>query len=337
MSLDLHERHRRFWRREQAGQVLVGESREGSFFLKPFLDLGIRDGLLRLGDVPTPEAFVPSYFEPTLRGDARDGDLYWVPKPPRALPWMEAIAGCSVHVSANSLSMKAVAPEAVGDLAGLDLGANGWLGLMTAFTRNLAFHFGERFPIGQTLMRGPSDMLAALLGPDFYTGLLDDPASLRAMAGHCASIWIRVLEAQYRHIPPFHGGVVSGMMGLWAPGPIAVFQEDAAGYISERMYREVFQECDRDIAAAFPYSLLHLHSAALHILEAVLEIAPLTAVNVVIDPIGPPLPDLLPRLRRVQEAGKALHLHGDLSAGDVRSIVAALSPDGLCLSLVRGP
>ena len=179
-------------------------------------------------------------------------------------------------------------------------------------------------------------MLAALLGLDFYTGLSDDPAPLKELARGCTSIWIRVLHEQYRHIPRYRGGFVSGLMGLWAPEPVAVYQEDAAGFISERMYRDVFWECDQAIANAFPYSLLHLHSASLHILPPVLEIPGLTAVNVVVDPTGPPLAALLPRLRQVQEAGKGLHLHGDLSAGDLRLVLSTLSPDGLCISLVRG-
>jgi hypothetical protein len=334
MGLELQELHRRYWHREQADRLLIGASREGTFFLQPFLDLGVRSGRLPLENVPEPQAFFETYFRRTLRGDPLDGDLYWVLKPPRALPWMETIVGCDVNVSDRSRSMTAMAPAVVPDLAGLDLGSNGWLRLMTAFTQQLAAHFGDRYPVGQTLMRGPSDMLAALLGLSFYTELYDNPASLKVMARRCTDIWIKVLQAQYRHIPVYHGGYVSGIMGLWAPGPVAAYQEDAAGFISESMYREVFWECDVAIANAFPYSLLHLHSASLRMLPAVLEIPRLTAVNVVVDPSGPSLAALLSDLRRIQAAGKALHLQGDLSAEDVRLVRSALSWDGLCLSLV---
>jgi hypothetical protein len=72
-------------------------------------------------------------------------------------------------------------------------------------------------------------------------------------------------------------------------------------------------------------------------LPDVLEIPGLSAVNVVVDPGGPPLSDLLPRLRSVQESGKALHLHGDLSDADISLVRGTLSSDGLCLALVRGP
>ena len=335
MGLELLELHRRYWRLERADRLLIGESREGSFFLQPFLDLGVKAGPLRLENVPEPEAFIEPYYRRTLRGNPLDGDLYWVLKPPRALPWLEAIIGCGVHVSDRARSMTAVAPAVVPDLAGLDLDANGWLRLMTAFTQNLAAHFGDRYPVGQTVMRGPSDMLAALLGLSFYTELCDNPAPMKVLARRCTDLWIKVLQAQYRHIPAYQGGYVAGTMGVWAPGPVAVYQEDAAGFISESMYREVFWECDTAIANAFPYSLLHLHSASLRMLTAVLEIPRLTAVNVVVDPLGPTLADLLTDLRRIQAAGKALHLHGDLSAEDIRLVRSTLSVDGLCLSLVR--
>lgn len=335
MGLELRELHRRFWHLERADRLLIGESREGVFFLQPFLDLGVKAGPLERENVPEPAAFIEPYFLKTLRGNPQDGDLYWVLKPPRALPWMEAIAGCGVYVSDSSQAMTAVSPAMVPDLASLDLDSNGWLRLMTAFTQNLAAHFGDRYPVGQTLMRGPSDMLAALLGLAFYTELSDHPAALKVLARQCTEIWIKVLQTQYRHLPAYQHGYVAGTMGVWAPGPVAVFQEDAAGFISDKMYREVFWECDRAIADAFPYSLLHLHSASLHILTAVLEISSLTAVNVVVDPLGPTLRDLLPNLRRIQAAGKSLHLQGNLSPEDVQLVRSNLSLDGLCLSLVR--
>jgi hypothetical protein len=335
MGLELQELHRRFWHREPADRLLVGESREGVFFLQPFLELGVKAGPLPRESVPEPAAFIEPYFRKTLRGDPLDGDLYWVLKPPRALPWMEAIVGCGVHVSASAKAMPDVAPKEIPDLTSLDLDSNGWLHLMTSFTQNLAAHFGGRYPVGQTLMRGPSDMLAALLGLSFYTELCDNPMALKVLARQCTKIWIEVLQTQFRHIPMFQGGHVAGPMGVWAPGPVAVYQEDAAGFISESMYREVFWECDLAIANAFPFSLLHLHSASLHILKAVLEIPSLTAVNVVVDPVGPTLTDLLPNLRRIQAAGKALHLHGNLSVEDVQFARSNLSVDGLCLSLVR--
>jgi len=334
-SLDRLERHRRFWTGEPVDQPLQGVSREGAFFLQPFVALGVPDGDLRVADVPAPPLFRAAYYEPTLAGDPTDGDLLWVAKPPRALPWMEAIIGCCVEVAHCAQAMSALAPGVLPDLDRFDAEANAWLGLMTAFTRELAEWYGLRVPIGQTLMRGPSDMLAAFLGQGFYTEMIDHPDRIKRLARQCTQIWIQVLKSQYQHIPRYRGGYVSGIMGIWAPGPVAVYQEDAAGFISRQMYQEFFWEGDAAIAAAFEYSLLHLHSAALQHLELVLAIPQLTAVNVVVDPRGPALPDLIPDLQRIQRAGKALHLHGDLSEADLQLARSRLAPAGLCLWVVR--
>ncbi|MFI5358408.1 MAG: hypothetical protein ACHQ4G_13840, partial [Opitutales bacterium] len=72
--------HRRFWRLGRADRLLISESREGVFFLQPFLDLGVKSGPLGLADVPEPEAFIEPYYVRTLRDDPLDGDLYWVLK-----------------------------------------------------------------------------------------------------------------------------------------------------------------------------------------------------------------------------------------------------------------
>jgi len=333
--LDLLERHRSFWRCEPADRPLVGVCREGTFFLQPFIELGVSDGPLTCQAVPVPHAFIQTYDEKKLASDPLDGDLFWAAKPPRAIPWMEAILGCEVNVSSSSKTMTARPPAQLPDLAAIDLDTNPWLNLMNDFTITLAGYFGQRCPVGQTLMRGPSDMLAALLGQDFYTGLIDHADKMKILAQQCTEIWIRVLQSQYQYIPRYQGGYVSGTSGLWAPGKLAVYQEDAGGTISAAMYRKFFFECDAAIATAFDYSLIHLHSASLHILGAVLEIPKLNAVNVVVDPSGPTLEALIPDLRRIQKAGKALHLHGDLSEQEIELVKENLSPDGLCIWIVR--
>jgi hypothetical protein len=333
--MNLLERHRRYWRSEPVDRPLFGVCREGAFFLQPFLELGVSDGPLTYPAVPEPQSFIPIDYEKNLAGGPFDGDLFWVAKPPRAIPWMEAILGCEVNVSSGSKAITARPPAQLPDLAAIDLDTNPWLNLMNGFTTALAAYFGQRCPVGQTLMRGPSDMMAALLGQDFYTGLIDHAEKMKMLAQQCTEIWIRVLQSQYQNIPRYQGGYVSGTSGLWAPGKLAFYQEDAGGTISTAMYRRFFFECDAAIAAAFDYSLLHLHSASLHILGAVLEIPKLNAVNVVVDPSGPTVDALIADLRRIQKAGKALHLHGDLSEQEIEHVKENLSPDGLCIWIVR--
>lgn len=332
--MDLIERHRRFWKCEPVDKPLIGESREGKFFLQPFVDLGLKDGPLLIQDIPSPSAFLP-YYQQSLAGEPLDGDIFWTAKPPRAIPWMEAIIGCKVKATLQSNCMTASTPDHQTDLAVINVLNNPWARLMSEFTDILRNQFGRETPIGQTLMRGPSDMLAALLGQHFFTLLLDDPKTLHQLAKQCTRIWIDTLTAQFELTPRFHSGYVAGIMGLWTPGRVAVYQEDAVGQISTAMYKEFFLECDAEIANAFEYSLIHLHSSALQMLPAVLGIVNLSAVNVVVDTIGPTLETLLPVFHSIQEAGKALHVHGDFSQNDIATLQKELSPNGLCIWIVR--
>jgi hypothetical protein len=332
--MDLVERHRRFWKCEPVDRPLVGTSREGVFFLKPFLELGLKDGPLKIQNTPSPNSFLP-YYEQSLAGEPLDGDLFWTAKPPRAIPWMEAIVGCEVNVVTQSNCMTAISPGNLPELNEIDVRTNPWAQLMSTFTETLCDHFRANVPVGQTLMRGPADMLAALLGQEFYTILLDDPDTLIQLAKQCTRIWIEALTAQYELIPRFRSGYVAGIMGLWAPGRVAVYQEDVAGQISSGMYRQFFFECDKEIAAAFDYSLIHLHSASLHMLPAVLEISNLSAVNVVMDFMGPKIESLLPALHSIQQAGKALHVQGFFTKDDIATIQDNLSPNGLCIWVIK--
>lgn len=328
--MELIERHRRFWTREPVDQPLIGTSREGVFFLEPFVELGLCDGPLVIQDIPRSEAFLPHY-DNILDGGPLDGDVYWVAKPPRAIPWMEAIAGCSVNISISSNIITATPPTTLPDLQAIDLTANPWLRLMNTFTDMLTHHFGDRIPVGQTLMRGPSDMLSAMLGQQFYTELVENPKQITTLARQCTEIWIGTLQMQYEHIPRYQDGYMSGIMGINAPGMVAVYQEDAAGLISPSMYRQFFFDCDATIASAFDFTLIHLHSASLQLLKPVLEIPNLTAVNVVVDPIGPSLEVIIPHLQSVQNANKALHLQGCFLDNEINALQESLSPNGLCI------
>ena len=332
------EKHHRFWKRAAVGEPLLCLSREGYFHLQPFLDLGMQDGLVDLDSLPTPSAFLP-YYRRTAGTSPLDVDVFWVARPPRALPWMEAISGCPIYLSTSARAMTALPTIAESaELDELTLVPDGaWLEWLLAFTDVLADRFGSWVPIGQSLLRGPSDILIALLGGQrFCFELHDHRDRMKELARRCTDLWIRVLQAQYEHIPRYGDGYVSAV-GIWAPGPVALFQEDATGLLSPTTYRDVFMPCDATIAAAFEYSICHTHSTGLHILDSLLEIAELDAVNIVVESetTGPSLEALLPAMRSVQESGKALHLAGSFSSSDIERLSGALSPSGLCIKTIK--
>lgn len=335
--VELLERHRLFWELEQVEQPLVCFSGEGVFFLQPFIDLGLQEGLLFPEQIPPPQAF-ESYYDRGAAITSTSGDMIWVQHPPRAIPWMEAIAGCHVVMTPEAGTITPVKQSGQpADAPSLEvLADNPWRRSLMAFTRWLSQRYGESFPVGQSLMRGPADMMLALLGSQaFYTGFYDDAQRACRLANECTELWIEVLQQQYACMATFASGYGAGVLGLWAPGQVAVYQEDAAGLVSPAIYRKFFLDCDAMIANAFDYSLIHLHSASLQILDLVLQIPALTAVNVVIDPQGPDLKALLPAFLRIQQTHKALHIQGKMTSEQRAWLTSALSPVGLCIYILK--
>jgi hypothetical protein len=96
------------------------------------------------------------------------------------------------------------------------------------------------------------------------------------------------------------------------------------------MYREVMAPADREIALAWPSALFHLHSAGLQVVDEVVGFLDGRAVNVVLDPTGPSIPDLLPLFRRLQAAGVPLHVMV-FSLADAAELTASLGSRGLAI------
>ena len=140
--------------------------------------------------------------------------------------------------------------------------------------------------------------------------------------------------------PAFHGGYCGReVWGVWAPGPLMDYQEDAAGLVSAKTYRQFIAPLDRELARAFEYSLLHVHSGQLQMLPAMLEIPELTAIQIAIDPppYAPPAGTLMPHFKAAQEAGKALLVVGPMTRAELDRALAELDPAGLALRIGIAP
>lgn len=269
------------------------------------------------------------------RGDGfLDGELVWGLPPLPGVPWMEAILGCPVWVSPESQSLWA--EPWLADWEDLDrvkpLPDNPWYQKLLELVRVLVAQAGGRYPVTQTVMRGPADLAVAMRGhAQLCLDLYDAPERVKSLAHFCAGIWIRTARAQFELIPPFDGGYPAPRLEVWAPGQVIRYEEDASVLFSLDFYREFFQPFDRQIAAAFEYSILHTHSVNCKLLSAVAEMPELSAVQVSLDPSGPSLEKMIPHLRQVQAAGKPLLITHELPDADAAQITLALSPCGLAL------
>lgn len=88
-------------------------------------------------------------------------------------------------------------------------------------------------------------------------------------------------------------------------------------------------------AEAFPYNALHLHLSSLHLMDEILAIEPLKCLQINKD-VGDEgaMEKMIPHLKKVQQADKALLVRGKLTVDDLKLLCKELSPRGLYLQLV---
>jgi hypothetical protein len=326
---DFSERHQLFSRRQSAEKPLVGLYRHSIYPMSELIEY-LGEGEVHSEDIEA-DRWLHVYEQTWERTGLMWGDLVYWAAPLNGFPWLEAILGCSIHVSRESNSVWAEPPMdlKLGDEIRLDP-KNAWFQKLLQATEALVKLSAGRFPVASGIMRGISDLMAALLdSTGFYLALYDQPEILSQLAQNLAEIWIMVVGAQYELIPTFSKGYVNA--GLWMPGPCPVYQEDAASLISPEIFEEIIAPYSRQVLASFECPIMHLHSEGLQIIDSFLGIENQPVIEVNIDPAGPPLNELIPIFRAIQNKAP-LEIFGTVD--EIGTCLQELSYDGLaCLIL----
>jgi hypothetical protein len=328
----LRRRHADWWRRTG---MLVARVRGTP--LEP-LWLPLADGTLAQDDLDLTPAMLDL---DRLAGETHspgmleiNGDLFETAAPYTRVPWVEAILGNPVRATIQGGSMRTSAfvhqwPDwerrAVRRHAG-------WLDLLTRLTELLVARSGGRHAIVHTLMRGPSDLAEAVLGPELMClSLFEHQKELRSFLEEATDTFIAILFEQLRRIPMVEGGYVNPF-GIWAPGTVVRTQCDASVLLSPRHYGRWFLPYDERISAAVDYSIIHLHSCSLHVVDELLKVERPQAIQVTIEtgPNVPSIPALVPIFRRILGA-KPLIADGPMSDDDLHLLQDELAHDGLCI------
>ena len=150
---------------------------------------------------------------------------------------------------------------------------------------------GGRYAVSHTLMRGPSDLAEAALGPEFMSlSMYDHPRELRAFLEDVTDIFLARAQGPDGVHPASRGRVCQLVGRLWRPGTDVRTQCDASAFLSPRQYAEWFLPCDARICESADYSVIHLHSGSLHTVDALLKVDKPQAIQVSLDPepSGPP-------------------------------------------------
>jgi hypothetical protein len=300
-------RHQAFWERAEDGSLLRSE---GVFAASLPVHLPQADGTVithaeRLtADLVDPVAMIAEVErwsagtpDPHLLAHWQAvaslglGDALPFSQPFFKIPWLEAMLGCPITMTEGHIWVERHPGGAEAVLQqGAGLQGNPWLELYCEFLRQLGERLGDRFPVtANTLLRGPSDLAAAVLGVrEACVAWLDQPKMMARLMRVCTDVHLAVIEAGYKLLEPYpdgpaEGGYVSGW-GIWAPGPVVRTQADHATLLSPDMYERQILPFDREIIRAGPHCIFHIHNPGLHLAPALLEVDELDVIEVVVDP-----------------------------------------------------
>ena len=328
--------HKEFW--IKCNRVPVVSYRKGDFFFSSHFEATKK--LLVPGKVLKPEfldvdSFLPDYERMYQESLLTGQTGFWVAEPFTGIPWMEAILGCEIIAEKNSFISAPITNNSVIDSPlSLDLN-NPWLLKYLEFTKALVKLSDGRFPVGQPIMRGPTDMAGALLGQtELVFELIDRPLELQRLIDSVTNIFIQVISMQNLHIPSWQSGFSIGFYHVWAPDRVIWFQDDLAAILSPDLYKEFFLTSAKKIASQAQYNAVHLHPASFFVLDQLLEITTLKAVEVNKDIGGPSVEEMLPVLKKIMKY-KNLILWGDLTIHDLQLLEKELPTEGLYLNIVK--
>ena len=330
--------HRAFWDRQDQPRPLAS-FRVGDFFFSRHFKAA--HGLLAPDAPITPEmldvaAFLPDYERMFQESEAIGQDGFWAGEPFTGIPWMEAILGCPIRAGRESFTSRPWLSSPAEALEKVRFDPeNPWLKKYLEFTAALVQQSRGRFPVGMPIMRGPTDMIGALIGQQemVLALMMGDPVVMRRLVEQVARAFRSVIEAQRRLVPDFHGGTTLGFYHVWAPGPSIWWQDDLSAILSPKVYREFFLDAARLILAGHPHTAFHLHPASFFIIDELLSLEGLKVIEVNKDIGGPSVTEMLPVLSKIMDT-RGLILWGDLTIEDLEVVKRSLPCRGLCLHVV---
>lgn len=269
------------------------------------------------------------------------GDLMPHSQPFFKIPWLEAMLGCPIKMTEGQIWVK----RYEGDLEtlirrGIHLEHNPWFSLYLQFLEQLQRRLGRHYPASaNTLLRGPSDLVAALLGVrEACVGWIEQPDLMARLMRLCTDANLALIQAGSRAVQPFAGGYMSGF-AIWAPSPVVRTQADHSSLLSPQMYERQILPFDLEVIRACPSCIFHIHNNGLHVAPFLAQIPELDVIQVVVDPYpaGARKQYEIEMLQLIQ-AHKPLLLDVNFpNLEEADWFLAQLSPRGLCLNARFAP
>lgn len=328
-------RQKAFWSCAETDRPLVGIT-YNYFVDTEFVASTLGTGEL-LPHMIDPAPVLAQYDKVVAARELIGDDMISVVEPFFGIPWLEAICGCRV-MAAGGKSIWPEPPRGRAEIEDIAWSQDDpWFRKLLEVAWTVVRYVAGRCAVAISHLRGPADVLIAILGPErFFLSFFDDPQLIRRLAGQAASAWLEVAQAQAQILPTYRGGYGMRFYGLWAPERAACLQDDTSVMMSLEHYRQFFLDPIRTMCV-FPYTMVHLHIPSLRIAETLAELPNMQAVNLTFDSQEITLQKAMPTLQRLQARKIPLILTADayegLSLAEYEEILDGLSPRGLCVHL----
>jgi len=225
----------------------------------------------------------------------------------RAIPWLEACCGCPVRYSQGSLAPGHIV-DSLDALAETPIPPrNSWFDCLERETRRITASAPADCWISPSILRGNSDVVAALRGlTNFYCDLYDNLDLIDRTAARVNQLLLKAIDLHFSIVGPKLGGY-GHIWGYWAPGRTIVIQEDAMGMCSPAVYRDVFRKYNAEAVAHLgECAFFHVHSTGFRHYPDVLAIPGLAGMEVTVEANGPPLLEMVPALREMLERSRLI-------------------------------
>jgi hypothetical protein len=329
--------HKAFWEEEALLRPLASCRIGSGFVSKQFRAANHFLGEFRriTPDILDVDMFMDDYDRMYRESEIVGQDGFWVGTPFAGIPWVEAMLGCEILGSTDSFITQPWA-HSVEDLRKIkfDLNNNPWAEKYLEFITKLQKLSQGRFPVGQPILRGLSDTVGAIMGQtELVYALVDHPDIIGPLFFQVADFYRQLIRLQYDRIQPFWGGYSLGFYNVWCPGECIWFQEDLTSLLSPAIYSQLLAQPDRKICAGYPYTAIHVHPVSFFILDQLVQMRELKAIQVNKDTGGPSIREMLPQFRKIV-AAKKLIVWGELDETDIDCITEALPGRAIFLHIV---
>ncbi len=336
------ERHRAFLERKKVDRPLIGcisgwenlsrYTRDTESFF-PISYVNIHDFCC--------DRFMSMYEEYALTLNEPD-DMLRTLEPLSFFPWTEAAIGCPIKYTGKNfwatplleLKSEKDSKKLIDIIQSIPEQSRIWLEQYGEFLDFLTEHFGDHYPIGQSILRGPLDMAAAAFGDEnLLYQFFDQPNLVMKFLSAATDTFLNFIEVQNERIQPFCNGYVIGTYYIWTPDRGIRLQEDAMAMLSSDLYKKFVYPFDCKIAFLADYTLFHLHATGLHLVDFILKNEGVKIVQVSKDE-GVDLETIFHNMMKIQEANRCLLLKGRFTYDELQLIKKSLDFRGLCIQAI---